>query len=70
LRLQKTASPSGFAAACELAMDVRNLSYRFVERILKNNMTGHQDKPKQEQSLPAHPNIRGKEYYSQTTIKF
>lgn len=70
LRLQKTASPSGFATACELAMEVRNLSYRFVERILKNNMVDHQDKPKQEQPLPEHPNIRGKAYYSQSTIKF
>jgi len=70
LRLQKSASAGGFAAACELAMDVHNLSYRFVERILKNNMVDNQDKPKQEQSLPDHQNIRGKEYYSQSTIKF
>lgn len=70
LRLQKTASPKAFSSACELAMEVRNLSYRFVERILKNNMADHQDTAKQEQSLPEHQNIRGKEYYSQSTIKY
>jgi hypothetical protein len=70
LRLQKTALPEAFAKACELAIEYRNFSYRFVERILKNNMTGHQDIVKTEQSLPEHQNIRGKEYYSQTTIKY
>lgn len=70
LRLQKTALPESFAKACELAIEYRNFSYRFVERILKNNMTGHQDIVKAEQSLPEHKNIRGKEYYSQSTIKY
>ena len=70
LRLQKGVDSDKFGAACELAMNVRNLSYRFVERILKNNMVGNQDEPKQEQPLPDHNNIRGMEYYSQTTIKF
>lgn len=70
LRLQKGVDSDKFGAAYELAMSVRNLSYRFVERILKNNMVGNQDEPKQEQSRPDHHNIRGMEYYSQTTIKF
>ncbi|ALL05457.1 transposase [Pedobacter sp. PACM 27299] len=70
LRLQKTALPDAFAAACELAIEYRNFSYRFVERILKNNMTNHQDLVKPDQSLPEHQNIRGSEYYSQSTLKF
>lgn len=69
LRLQKTALPEAFDKACELAMEYRNFSYRFVERILKNNMTAHQDTLNSEQPLPQHPNIRGKEYYSQFTIQ-
>ena len=70
LRLHKTALPEAFARACELAIEYRNFSYRFVERILKNNMAVHQNMPKPEQSLPEHQNIRGREYYSQSTIKF
>lgn len=69
LRLQKTASPDAFEKACALAIEYRNFSYRFVERILKNNMAEHQDVMQTGQSLPEHPNIRGKEYYSQTTLK-
>jgi len=69
LRLQKTALPEAFDKACELAIEYRNFSYRFVERILKNNMTAHQDTLNSEQPLPQHPNIRGKEYYSQFTIQ-
>lgn len=70
LRLQKKAPAAAFAKACELAIEYRNFSYRFVERILQNNMEDHQDHPAKEQSLPIHGNIRGKEYYTQTTIQF
>jgi transposase len=70
LRLQKSALPDAFARACELAIEHRNFSYRFVERILKNNMTTGQDIIKSARSLPEHQNIRGRDYYSQSTIKF
>jgi transposase len=70
LRLQKTAPPSAFSKACEIAVEYKNFSYRFVERILKNNMEDHQDAPVKKQALPEHSNIRGKDYYSQGTIKF
>lgn len=70
LRLQKKAPAGAFAKACEIAIEYRNFSYKFVERILNNKMEGHQDHPVKEQTLPVHHNIRGKEYYTQTTIKF
>ena len=69
LRLQKTAPVAAFSKACEIAIEYRNLSYKFVERILKNKMEDHQDTEKK-QTLPEHTNIRGKDYYSQGTIKF
>ena len=70
LRLQKNTPADAFAKACEIAIEYRNLSYRFVERILKNKMGEHQDSPVNQQPLPVHHNIRGKEYYTQSTIKF
>ncbi|RAJ19805.1 hypothetical protein [Pedobacter cryoconitis] len=70
LRLQKKAPPAAFAKTCELAIEYRNFSYRFVGRILQNNREDYQDHHTKEQSLPIHGNIRGKKYYTQTTIKF
>lgn len=69
LRLQKKAPAEAFAKACEIAIDCCNFSYKFVERILKNKMADQQNEPVKEQALPIHHNIRGKEYYIQTTIK-
>jgi len=70
LRLHKTAPPTAFAKACEIAVECRNFSYKFVERILKNKMEDSLDAPVKEQPLPVHHNIRGREYYTQTTIEF
>ena len=70
LRLQKSARADAFDKACSIAIECRNFSYKFIERILKNRMEDHQCLPVQEQPLPPHHNIRGKEYYTQTTIKF
>jgi transposase len=70
LRLQKMTPADAFARACEIAIDCRNFSYKFVERILKNKMEDQQDSPPKEQALPVHTNIRGKEYYTQTNLKF
>lgn len=69
LRLHKTAPIGAFAKACEIAIEYRNFSYKFVERILKNGMEDHQDLPVKEQPLPLHHNVRGKEYYTQTALK-
>ena len=67
--LQRKTDADIFTKACLMAIEHKNYSYRFVQNILKNKMTAEQG-TKQEQPLPNHKNIRGKEYYTQTTIKF
>jgi transposase len=69
LSLQRKTDPDIFQKACLMAIEHKNLSYKFILNILKNKMTGQQE-TKQEQPLPNHINIRGKEYYTQSTLKF
>jgi transposase len=68
LSLERKTDPDIFNKACMLALEHKNYSYKFLLNIIKNKMTGEQE-TKQEQPLPNHKNIRGKEYYIQTTIK-
>lgn len=70
LRLQRKAAPQEFDSACRLAIECQSYSYRFVRNVLENNMAGHAGEPKQEQPLPVHGNIRGRDYYAQTNITF
>lgn len=69
LNLQKKSNPDAFEKACQLAVEHQNYSYRFVFNLLENNMTDHQQTAP-EQPLPNHENIRGKDYYRQTSIEF
>lgn len=69
LSLCRKTDPEIYKDACLMAIEYKNYSYKFLQNILKNKMT-HQYEKKQEQSLPNHVNIRGKEYYIQSTIKF
>jgi transposase len=69
LSLQRKTEPEVFKKACLMAIEHQNYSYMFLQNILKNNMTG-QEESKPAYSLPNHSNIRGKDYYIQTTIKF
>ena len=52
-----------FARACELALEHRVYSYRFIQNILQNGTIDEPvpDKP----NLPGHHNIRGRDYYAQ-----
>ena len=52
-----------------MAIEHQNYSYGFVLNIIKNKMTD-QEEITQEQTLPNHKNIRGKDYYTQSHIKF
>ncbi|CAN5903821.1 IS21-like element ISFK1 family transposase [soil metagenome] len=70
LRLQGKAKPEDFDKACRLAIECQSYSYRFVRNVLENNMASHVDEPKQDTPLPQHQNIRGRDYYAQTTITF
>jgi transposase len=58
-----------FNKACQMAIECKSYSYRFVLKIIENlTLEGLQDK--KPEPLPTHQNIRGKDYYTQTTIKF
>lgn len=67
--LQRKTETDIFQKACLMAIEHQNYSYTFILNILKNKMTGEpvttQTKP-----LPDHENLRGREYYAQTTISF
>jgi len=69
LSLQRKTDQKDFDKACQMAIECQKYSYVFVLNILKNKMTREQEiKPLQ--PLPTHKNIRGKEYYTQSTIRF
>lgn len=64
LSLQRKAEPTQFDQACRLAMEHRQYSYHFVQRILQNGMAKlATEEPTEPPPLPTHSNIRGKEYY-------
>ena len=54
-----------FYRACQIAMDNNILTYKFVERIIKNraSLINEIDFPETEKPLPKHENIRGEKYY-------
>jgi transposase len=68
-RLHRDSNPDKFAKACQIAIENGIYSYRFIQKILENNMAD-QIQTTESQPLPAHKNIRGKEYYIQSTINF
>lgn len=56
--------------ACDIALEHRNYSFKFIENIITNKMEGNQLQHPQK-PLPAHKNIRGKEHYEkQLNLKF
>ena len=69
LSLSRKTNPVVFKKACLMAIEHQNYSYGFVLNIIKNKMTD-QEEIIQEQTLPSHKNIRGKDYYTQSHIKF
>ena len=69
LRLHRKSEPKAFENACLLAIEYENYSYRFIQNLLENKTAAAQtetnDKP-----LPKHENLRGKQYYIQSSLKF
>jgi transposase len=57
-----------FTQACEAALEYKNYSYKFVQRVIEN-IRNTVPSETQKQPLPEHKNIRGREYY-QTTLNF
>jgi transposase len=70
LSISRKTTPEIFNAACQMALDYKCYSYRYilnmVEKIQKN---GLQEK-ETSVPLPVHENIRGRDYYSQLTLNF
>ena len=69
-RLYRNTDPRKFACVCKIAVQHRICSYKLIQKILENNMMLYLEEETTEHPLPAHHNIRGKEYYTQSTIKF
>lgn len=69
LSLSRKTDPEIFKKACQMAIEHQNYSYGFVLNIIKNKMTDQEDTT-HKQALPNHKNIRGKDYYTQSQIKF
>jgi transposase len=67
--LQRKTEADIFQKACTMAIKHQNYSYRFILNILTNKMTGEAE-TMQTKPLPNHGNLRGREYYAQTTISF
>ena len=59
-----------FDKACKVAIDHQNYSYSFVRNIITNKMTGQVPEAPPDKPLPKHGNIRGKEYFIQSILKF
>jgi len=70
LRLQRKSAAEPFEQACLMAIEYQSYSYRFVRQLLENNMVQPPQEPTPAQPLPVHGNIRGKDYYLQTTFNF
>ncbi len=68
LRLQRSSPPETFERACRIAVENGMLSYKFIQRILENNMADYPAQAPVEVPLPIHANIRGKDYYTQLTL--
>jgi transposase len=69
MSLCRKTEPDIFTKACQMAIEYQNYSYRFVRNILNNKMTDESDQPPAK-LLPVHKNIRGRDYYKQSTIDF
>ena len=69
LRLAKTYHIGDeFNNACKIGIDEGIYNYSFIKRLLDNKMTGTKPPSVADTPLPKHSNIRGKEYYVQTTM--
>jgi hypothetical protein len=66
--LYRKTDPIIFNRACQEALSCKNYSYRFMRKVIDNFKNySSQEEPR---PLPAHNNIRGKDYYKQLTINF
>jgi hypothetical protein len=67
--LYRQTDPAIFNRACQIAIECKSYSYKFIQRIIENlNKQPDQETPVT--PLPDHENIRGREYYKQLNLNF
>src|SRR5690554_4877539 len=62
LRLQRDIEPEDFAQACKIAIELNRYSYTLVRNLIKNKVIWDTDVP-EDNPLPKHQNVRGRECY-------
>jgi len=64
LNFEKKVGRERLTGACKRALDFKLYSFKTVQKLLENNLDRIDfEKEEQEQELPDHGNIRGKQYY-------
>jgi transposase len=61
--LHRKTNTQTFNKACQMAIDNKTYTYRFISNILKNKMT-NQEESNQSKHLPDHNNLRGSKYFT------
>lgn len=61
--LHRKTNSQTFNKACQMAIDNKTYTYRFISNILKNKMTD-QEESNQNKHLPEHDNLRGPKYFT------
>ena len=61
--LHRKTNSQTFNKACQMAIDNKTYTYRFISNILKNKMTD-QEESNQNKHLPDHNNLRGSKYFT------
>jgi len=63
LKLGSSYEDEAMQAVCKKAIEVNNISYRFIANSLKNKTYKIDDQDAEDMTIPHHENIRGKENY-------
>ena len=63
LSFEKKVGKQRLVSACKRALDFGSYSYKTIQNILENNLDMIKDETLNDDGLPQHNNIRGKNYY-------
>jgi len=70
-RLHRKTSPEIFNKACDIAIECQCYSYKYLLSVIENlKKQPKQTEEETQKPLPEHNNIRGRDYYKQTSINF
>jgi transposase len=69
--LYRKTDPEVFEKACKIAIECSCYSYKYLLKVIENlKKMPIQPEPENPKPLPDHNNIRGREYYKQTSLNF